>query len=291
MSAAVVIAEIGCNHQGSMETARELISTAAQFAQAPVVKFHKRNPRELLSPDEYSRPHPVVRNAFGDSYDEHREFLELTVDQHRSLREACDGFGPKYACSVWDVTSAKDIIPLDPEWIKVPSACNLNRPLLEFLGREFSGQIHISLGMTNRAEEQQIVGLMDNMGRAKDTVLYSCTSGYPVGFGDICLGELTRLRSAFGSTVSAFGFSGHHLGIAADIAALALGAQFIERHYTLDRTMKGTDHAASLEPDGLRRLVRDVKNVGLALGEKREEVLPVEDEQRVKLKSGQIQWN
>lgn len=274
-----------------METARELIRTAAQFAQAPVVKFQKRNPGEMLSADEYARPHPVARNAFGDSYGEHREFLELSADQHRELREWCREYGTGYACSVWDITSAKEIIALEPEWIKVPSACNLNRPLLEVLAREFSGPIHISLGMTTRAEEQQIVALMDGLGRAKDTVLYSCTSGYPVAFEDICLGELTRLRRDFASTVSAIGFSGHHLGIAVDIAALALGAQFIERHYTLDRTMKGTDHAASLEPDGLRRLVRDVRNVGLALGEKHSELLPVEEEQRVKLKSGQVRWS
>ena len=291
MNAAVVIAEIGCNHQGSMETARELIRTAAQFAQAPVVKFQKRSPGEMLSPDEYARPHPVARNAFGDSYGAHREYLELSAEQHKDLRDWCREYGTGYACSVWDITSAKDIISLDPEWIKIPSACNLNRPLLELLAREFSGPIHISLGMTTRDEEQQIVALMDSLGRAKDTVLYSCTSGYPVAFDDICLGELTRLYREFGTTVSAVGFSGHHLGIAVDIAALALGARFIERHYTLDRTMKGTDHAASLEPDGLRRLVRDVRNVGLALGEKHSELLPVEVEQRMKLKSGQIRWN
>ncbi|MBK8629626.1 MAG: N-acetylneuraminate synthase family protein [Sphingomonadales bacterium] len=290
MNAAVVVAEIGCNHQGSMDKARELIRTAAQFAQAPVVKFQKRNPGELLSPEEFAKPHPVARNAFGETYGEHRAYLELSVEQHRELQGWCRDYGTGYACSVWDITSAREIMSIEPEWIKIPSACNLNRPLLELLAREFAGPIHISLGMTTRDEVQQIVALMDDLGRAKDIVLYVCTSGYPVAFEDVCLGELPRLRQDFGDTVSAIGFSGHHLGIAVDIAALALGAQFIERHYTLDRTMKGTDHAASLEPDGLRRLVRDVRNVGLALGEKRSDMLPVEEEQRVKLKSGQIRW-
>ena len=291
MSGAIVVAEIGCNHQGSMDTARALIEAAAQFAQAPVVKFQKRNPSELLTSDEYRRPHPVQRNAFGESYGAHREFLEFNASQHRALKACCNEYGIGYACSVWDLTSAQDIISLDPQWIKIPSACNLNKPLLDFICDEYAGQIHLSLGMTSRAEEEKIVNLLAGKGRAVDTVLYGCTSGYPVAFEDVALGELTRLQKNYGDTVFAIGFSGHHLGIAVDVAALALGARFIERHFTLDRTMKGTDHAASLEPDGLRRLVRDLAHVDLALKEKPEEILPVEEQQRLKLKSGQIQWS
>src|SRR5690606_37553198 len=106
----------------------------------------------------------------------------------------------------------------------------------------------------------------------------------PVSFEDLSLLEIVRLREEYGRDVKAIGFSGHHLGIAADIAAMTLGAAVIERHFTLDRTWKGTDHAASLEPDGLRRLVRDVRNVAMALAPKRSELLPVELEQRRKLK-------
>ena len=115
-------------------------------------------------------------------------------------------------------------------------------------------------------------------------VLFSCTSGYPVAFEEICLLEITRLKEKFGTKVKQIGFSGHHLGIAADIAAQALGAEVFERHFTLDRTWKGTDHAASLEPDGMRRLARDLKNVALALSHKSQEILPVEAVQREKLK-------
>jgi N-acetylneuraminate synthase len=138
--------------------------------------------------------------------------------------------------------------------------------------------------MSSRNEEDDIVALFERKDRLDDLVIYACTSGYPVAFEDICLLEISRLCETWASKVKAIGFSGHHLGIAADVGALALGATVFERHFTLDRTWKGTDHAASLEPDGMRRLARDLRNVKLALTQKRDEILPVEWEQRKKLK-------
>lgn len=127
-------------------------------------------------------------------------------------------------------------------------------------------------------------------GRSKDLVIYDCTSGYPVPFEDICLLELSRLRELYADRVKAIGFSGHHLGIAVDSAAVALGAEWIERHYTLDRTWKGTDHAASLEPDGVRKLARDCRAVAKALTYKKEDILDIEKVQRNKLKKNQVKW-
>lgn len=279
-----VIAEIGCNHKGSMEIAKELIMTAALFCKADVVKFQKRCPRELLTAEQYHAPHPNPANAYGETYGAHREALELDVDQNRQLKIWCEEFGVVYSTSVWDLTSAKEIVQLDPVLIKIPSACNLHWDMLGFLCEQYRGEIHLSFGMTTHEEEEQIVAFFEERGRAKDVVLYSCTSGYPVAFEDICLYELLRIRDRFGSRVKAVGFSGHHLGIAADIAAMTLGAEWIERHFTLDRTWKGTDHAASLEPDGLRKLVRDVRNVHKALAFKQSELLGVEQVQRDKLK-------
>jgi N-acetylneuraminate synthase len=285
MSAAPkVVAEIGCNHKGDMTIAKELIATAAIFCKADYVKFQKRNNKELLSPEQYNAPHPVPANAYGKTYGEHREFLEFTVDQHRELMEYCDRFNIGYSTSVWDVTSAREIAVLKPEFIKIPSASNLHWEMLGVLCDEFDGQVQLSLGMTTHDEEEQIVRFFEKRGRAKDLILYACTSGYPVTFEDICLLEITRLKKSFGDRVAGIGFSGHHLGIAADVAALTLGAEWIERHFTLDRTWKGTDHAASLEADGLRRLVRDVRNVTKALRAKENEILPVEKETRKKLK-------
>lgn len=138
--------------------------------------------------------------------------------------------------------------------------------------------------MTTDEEKEQIVKFYEDKGRAKDLVLYSCTSGYPVPFEDICLLEITRIQEMFGERVKSIGFSGHHLGIAADVAALALGAEWVERHFTLDRTWKGTDHAASLEPQGMMKLCRDLRNVEKALRYKDIEVLDIEMVQRKKLK-------
>ena len=223
-------------------------------------------------------------HAYGNTYGEHREFLELGLEQNRQLKKWCEENGIAYSTSVWDLTSAREIISLNPSLIKVPSACNLHFDLLEMLARDYSGEIHLSFGMTKREEEEKIVSFLEKHGAAGRTVIYSCTSGYPVSFEDICLLEIPRLIQIFGSRVKEIGFSGHHLGIAADVAAMALGATWIERHFTLDRTWKGTDHAASLEPDGMRRLVRDIRNVHRALAVKETELLPCEDVQRAKLK-------
>jgi N-acetylneuraminate synthase len=216
--------------------------------------------------------------------------LEFSLEQHRQLQEWCNEFGIEYSTSVWDLTSAKEICTLHPRMIKIPSACNLNKPLLQYLCDNFPGEIHLSFGMTTKAEEEEIVEFFEKNGRAKDVVLYNCTSGYPVPFEDICLLDITRMRKEYGDRVKAIGFSGHHLGIAVDSAAVALGAEWIERHYTLDRTWKGTDHAASLEPDGVRKLVRDCRAVAKALTYKQTDVLDIEMVQRNKLKKNQVKW-
>lgn len=288
MNAPKIIAEIGCNHKGDMQIAREMIMTAATYCKVDVVKFQKRCNRELLTPEEYNAPHPHPENSYGPTYGAHREFLEFTVDQHKQLKEWCEEFGVVYSTSVWDVTSAKEIASLKPQLIKIPSACNLNKPMLQYLCDNYEGEIHMSFGMTTKAEEEEIVQFFEQNGRAKDLVLYNCTSGYPVPFEDICLLELVRMREQYANRVKAIGFSGHHLGIAVDSAAVALGAEWIERHYTLDRTWKGTDHAASLEPDGLRKLARDCRAVAKALTYKQTDVLDIEMVQRNKLKKNQV---
>jgi N-acetylneuraminate synthase len=278
-----VIAEIGCNHKGEMSIAKEMIKIAAMSG-ADAVKFQKRNNLELLGDDGYNKAHPNPINSYGDTYGAHREYLEFDVDQHRELKEYCESLDIIYSTSVWDVTSAAEIAGLEPEFIKIPSASNLHFEMLTYLCENYKGQIQISFGMTTQAEEEAIVSLFEEKGRAQDLLIYSCTSGYPVPFEDICLLEINRLQDTFGKRVNSIGFSGHHLGISADIGAMVLGAEWIERHFTLDRTWKGTDHAASLEPDGLRRLCRDVKNVHLALRHKSNEILPIEATQREKLK-------
>ncbi|MCM3635947.1 N-acetylneuraminate synthase family protein [Paenibacillus camelliae] len=279
-----IIAEVGCNHKGEMEIAKELIMTAAVFCKVDVVKFQKRNNKELLTEEQYNAPHPNPHNSYGDTYGSHREYLEFDLDQHKTLKKWCEEYGLTYSTSVWDFTSAKEIVSLQPELIKIPSALNLHYDMLGYLCESYEGEIHVSIGMTTREEERQMLDFFEKNKRIKDVVLYSCTSGYPVPLKDVCLLEISRLKEEYGSRVKEIGFSGHHNGISVDIAAYTLGATTIERHYTLNRTWKGTDHAASLEPDGLRRLTRDLRGTHEALTYKQTDLLDIEVEQREKLK-------
>jgi len=277
-----VVAEIGCNHKGEFEIAKALTKLAKE-CHADYAKFQKRNPSELLASEQYNAPHPVAYNSYGQTYGAHREFLEFSIEQHQELKNYAESIGIGYATSVWDITSAKEVISLNPDFIKVPSACNTHFEMLTYLRDNFQGQIHVSLGMTSRAEESTLMEFFNSVASER-LVLYSCTSGYPVAFQDVCLLEIKRLQDTYKDKVSAVGFSGHHLGIAVDIAAYALGAQWIERHFTQDRTWKGTDHAASLEPAGLGKLIRNLKATHESLNYKSDDILSIEVEQRDKLK-------
>ena len=284
MPAYTLIAEIGCNHKGDMAIARESIDVASYFCNVIHVKFQKRTVRELLAEEEYNKPHPVPYHSYGRTYGEHREALEFTTEQHRELKAYCESRGIVYSSSVWDMTALKEIMSLNPVYIKIPSAMNTHLELLSYACRQYPGPIHISLGMTARAEEKAIVDLFRQHGRMKDLVLYICTSGYPIQASEACLLEICRLKEAYGQEVLGIGYSGHHNGISLDIAAYTLGATYIERHFTLNRTWKGSDHSASLEPDGLRRLNRNLAQLLESLHYKPYEILPVEEEQREKLK-------
>ena len=278
-----VIAEIGCNHKGEIELAKELIKVAANSG-VEVVKFQKRNNKEFLTVEQYNTPHPNPMHSYGDSYGAHREFLEFDVIQHQELKEYAESLGLIYSTSVWDTSSAKEIVSLDPVFIKVPSACNNHFEMLKVLRDHYNGDVHISFGMTTKEEEEQIVSFFEKTNQSQRLIIYSCTSGYPVSFEDVCMLEIIRIKEKFEDRVKDIGFSGHHLGIAIDIAAYTLGAAWIERHFTLDRTWKGTDHSASLEPTGLRKLARDLKATYKSLTYKYSDILLIEQVQRDKLK-------
>ena len=283
-----LIAEIGCNHKGEMELAKELVKIAKIFCGADAVKFQKRNNRELLTEDQYNAPHPNPANSYGDTYGAHREYLEFDVAQNQELKDYCEELGIIYSTSVWDLTSAKEITSINPQFIKIPSACNNNYEMLDWLCQNYKGEIHISTGMTTKDETDDLVNFFVDRGRNMDLVLYNCTSGYPVPFKDVCLLDILLLQEKYADKVKTIGFSGHHLGIAVDIAAYTLGANIIERHYTLDRTWKGTDHAASLEPMGLRKLARDLEAAHEALRYKEKDILDIEQVQRDKLKNKKV---
>jgi N-acetylneuraminate synthase len=261
-----------------MGTAYQMIDTAYDCG-ADYAKFQKRNNKELLTLEKYNRPY-TNPNSYGETYGKHREYLEFTQTQHGELKEYCESVGIGYSVSVWDTTSTLEMIELNPDYIKIPSAKNNKPEIIDLLKYNYNGDIHVSLGMTTISEENYLISQLSEI---KDrVVLYACTSCYPTAFEDVCLLELSRLAS-HGFTL---GFSGHHLGIAIDIIAARLGAEWIERHFTLDRTWRGSDHAASLEPTGLSKLVRDFESVELAWKYKPKDILDCEMTSRKKLKGG-----
>jgi len=279
----IIVAEIGCNHMGDLEIAKNLINLAKDCG-ADYAKFQKRTPAELLTEEQYGTPHPAPHNSYGTTYGEHREFLEFSIDEHSVLKQYCSEVGIKYATSVWDVTSAREIGSISPDYIKIPSACNNHQELLKVLRDEYEGDVHVSFGMSTNEEIENLISFYEANNSAHRLVIYACTSGYPVPFKDIHLLEISRLNELYGNRVQQVGFSGHHLGIAIDVAAYALGANWIERHFTKDRTWKGTDHAASLEPAGLSKLVRDLNATHSAVTYKPSEIIEIEKAQREKLK-------
>lgn len=280
----VIIAEIGCNHKGSFNIAKKMID-AAKNCGANYAKFQKRDNKYLLG-EKYFEKHPNPHNSYGKNYGKHREFLEFSIEQHYQLYKYCQKIKIGYATSVWDINSAKQYVKskIKLDYLKIPSACNLDFELLKYLFLNFKKEIHISLGMTTKEEVKRIYNLAKKYNANKRVVFYACTSDYPVEFKNICLLEILNLKKQFHKKVKSIAFSGHHLGIAPDIAAYTLGTHIIERHFTLDRTWKGTDHAASLEPPGLSKLIRNLNSVHKSLKLKESGILDCEKLSRKKLK-------
>jgi N-acetylneuraminate synthase len=249
-----LIAEIGCVHGGSEERAIMLCELACSSG-ADIIKSQKRNPEESVPALMKKSPHPNSFYSYGSNYLEHRKNLELDISSHEKMKNVCEKMGKVYACSVWDITSAKEVISICPDYIKIPSACNLNFDLIDFILSNFSRKLHISLGMLSFTDRER---LFDKYSSEKNIIYYHCTSEYPCKFENLYLNEIKYLKERF---VSDVGFSNHGYGIASDMVAMAFGASFIERHFVDDRTFRHTDAAASLEPNGLKQLKRDIVNV------------------------------
>ena len=282
------IAELGCNHQGDLKKAFLMIELAAT-AGADIVKFQKRDIASMTK-DAYNSPHPDPSNAFGPTYGDHRKFLEFEIDQHRQLLEACRENGVQYMSSVWDCVSARQVASLGMELIKIPSACNLNRELIKTVCQEHEGLILVSLGMTTPEETDSIVNLFQQECRNRDLVLLVCTSRYPSASKEAFLGDVAGLSEKYKGVIHSVGYSGHHLGTAIDCGAVALGAQWIERHFTLDTSWKGTDQVFSLMPEEYSSLVKDCRAVYEALHSRPDGIPSFELPSWNKLKKEQIKW-
>lgn len=278
-----LVAEIGCNHMGELKIAKKLIDQA-KFCGADFVKFQKRDNKILFSKKEFNAKHPVPRNSFGNTYGSHREFLEFDLKTHRTLVSYCKKKRIKYSCSVWDINSAKTMIKISKDYLKIPSATNMNFEVLDFLSKKYNGDIHISTGMTSSKELDEIINFLNKRKSLKKVVLYSCTSAYPAEIKDVKLLDILNLKKRYGKYIKAIGFSGHHKGVSIDNAAVVLGATWFERHFTFDRTAKGTDHAASLEIDGLSKLRGRLDLTSQVMDYKPKNILKSENFQRNYLK-------
>ncbi len=256
-----IIAEIGQNHQGDVEHAKKLISIAAEMG-VNAVKSQKRDTRTLLSEDEYNRPYDSP-NAFAKTYGLHRDVLELTVEQHLELKQHAESQNIAYFVSPWDPISSSQMTEIGMPIFKIASAvitdedtvrtaCASGRPVI------------ISTGMSTENEISKCVGWIREEGVENRYILH-CTSTYPSKFSELNLRYIRTLSNNFPDCE--IGFSGHHKGISMDVASVALGAKIVERHFTMDRTQKGGDHAASLEPSGLGKLVRDIRALEKAMGD------------------------
>ena len=258
-SPAFIIAEIGINHQGNIDLAKKLILQAKECG-ADAVKFQKRSISRILTKEGLEAPYEN-RNSFGKTYGEHKKVLELTEDEYRILKIFTDEHGLAFSASGWDEESIDFLLELDVPFFKMASADLSNFPLLEHTAKTGKPMI-ISTGMADMNLVKNAVELISKYN--KNIAIMQCTSTYPAHFNEINLNVIKTYLNEFPEFI--IGYSGHELGIAIPGVAVALGARIVERHFTLDRTMKGGDHAASLEPHGFSKMVRDIRHIENAMG-------------------------
>lgn len=263
-----VLAEAGVNHNGDPDLARQLVRVAAD-AGADSVKFQKRTNADILTREALDAPY-IKANSFGATYGAHREHLELAPEVWQELRTLAESLGLEFMASAWDKRSADFLEALGVQAFKTASADLTNLDLLEHIARKGRPLI-VSTGMSSLEEVDEAVECI--LRHNRQLILLQCTSTYPSEFADINLRVMASYRERYGVLV---GYSGHERGIAISEVAAALGACVVERHFTIDRTLPGPDHAASLEPVGLQKLVRDIRHIEDAMGDGKKRPVPAE---------------
>ena len=260
-----VIAEIGINHQGDVNIARELIQQA-KICGADAVKFQKRSISRILTKEGLEMPYDNP-NSFGKTYGEHKRVLELLDEDYQELFTFTNELEIVFSASGWDEESIDFLDELGVSFYKMASADLTNFPLLKHTAK-IGKQMLLSTGMANMDIVKNAYNLVNK--HNNQIAILQCTSTYPSKFEEIHLNVINTYKTDFPDAI--IGYSGHELGIAIPPVAVALGARIIERHFTLDRTMKGGDHAASLEPVGFAKMVRDIRHVEKAMGKSEKEV-------------------
>lgn len=251
-----VVAEIGINHNGSLETAAEMINAAAA-AGADAVKFQKRTVDVVYTEEELARPR---ESPFGDTNGDLKRGLEFYRPHYVRINSLVHAHGLDWFASPWDRESVSFLAEFDPPVWKVASACLTDSQLVADIA-SMGKPVLLSTGMSSLEEIDRAVAICHEY--TPDIILMQCTSTYPCQDQHINLRAMATLRDRYGCLV---GYSGHERGLATTVAAVALGACVVERHFTLDRSMWGSDQAASIEPHALKHLVRDIRAVEAALG-------------------------
>ncbi len=271
---AYIIAEIGINHNGSLDLAKQLISEAAH-AGCDAVKFQKRTPELCVPKDQWENQRDTPWGRM--SYIDYKRKTEFGQAEYTAIDDYCRALGIDWFASCWDEPSVDFMEQFQPVLYKMASASLTDRPLLDRV-RATGRPLMLSTGMSTLDEITQAVGWV---GLDKLMVAHS-TSSYPCPPAELNLRMVPALQAMFPTTP--IGYSGHETGLATTVAAVVLGACFVERHFTLDRAMWGSDHAASVEPGGMAKLVRDIRDVEEALGDGQKRVYDSELEPRRRLR-------
>lgn len=260
MNGVYIIAEIGVNHNGSLQVAKKLIDAAA-IAGVDAVKFQTFKAESLVCKNTEKAEYQKKSDNSGDSQFEMLKVLEMTSQMHEELLQYSEGKGIQFLSSPFDIESINYLDDLGIPIIKVPSGEITDFPYLKRVG-ELKKKVIMSTGMARLEEIEAAVNVLHDSGSG-EIILLHCNSEYPTPYEDVNLKAMLSLRDRFGLKV---GYSDHTMGIEIPIAAVAMGAAVIEKHFTLDRKMLGPDHKASLEPDELVRMVKAIRNVERAIG-------------------------
>lgn len=259
----LIIAEAGVNHNGNMEMARELIDVAAE-AGADIIKFQTFSADRLVS--RTAKKAAYQAKTTGDTetqYDMLRR-LELQPDMHESLMTHCRARGVGFLSTGFDIESVRFLHSMGAQLFKIPSGEITNLPYLRYIGR-LGGEVVISTGMSTLGEIESAIEVLERAGTSRqDIVVLHCTTEYPAPLHEVNLRAMNTIKVAFGVRV---GYSDHTPGIEVPIAAFAMGAEVVEKHFTLDRSLPGPDHLASLEPPELKAMIAAIRNVEIAMGD------------------------
>ncbi|OGV64556.1 MAG: N-acetylneuraminate synthase [Lentisphaerae bacterium RIFOXYA12_FULL_48_11] len=271
-----VIAELGQNHQGSLKMALEMIKVAKDCG-ADAVKLQKRHNKSLYARALYDQPYEN-ENSFGSTYGKHREALEFGLAEYKELQKCADDCGVDLFATAWDFKSADFLHDLRVPAFKIASGDMKSMPLLKYIAA-FKKPMIISTGGCSLDDVRRVYDAL--MPINKKLCFLQCTAAYPASAEILNLNVITTYRREF--PYALIGLSDHENGIAMAVAAYVLGARVIEKHFTLNHTLKGTDHAFSLEPIGMRKLVRDLKRVKQALGDGVKRPLACEEKPIIKM--------